>query len=109
MTVEQYSIKFTELARFGINLILDEVSKMERFENGLNSLIKEKVVCHDIKNYARLVKIASLVERAIRETSVAYEHKKRSMPQASYPSKQFVIGTNSKLADHKSFHPPVGN
>ena len=71
MTVEQYSIKFTELARFGINLILDEVSKMKCFENGLNSRIKERVVCHEIKNYARLVNVASLAERAIREAFVA--------------------------------------
>jgi hypothetical protein len=78
MTVEQYSIKFTELARFGINLIPDEVSKTERFENGLNSRIKEMVVCHEIKNYVRLVNVASLIERAIHETSAAYEHRKRS-------------------------------
>jgi hypothetical protein len=109
MTVEQYSIKFTELARFGINLIPDEVSKTERFENGLNSRIKERVVCHEIKNYARLVNVASLAERAIRETSAAYEHRKRSMPQASYPSKRFVVGTSSEPADHKSFPPSVGN
>ena len=80
MTVEQYSIKFTELARFGINLIPNEVSKTERFENDLNSHIKERVVCHEIKNYARLVNVPSLAERAIRETSAAYKHKKRSMP-----------------------------
>jgi hypothetical protein len=76
MTVEQYSIKFTELARFGINLISDEVSKTERFENGLNSRIKERVVCHEIKNYVRLVNIASLAEKAIHETIAAYKHRK---------------------------------
>ena len=80
MTMEQYSIKFIELARLGINLIPDEVSKTEHFENGLNSHIKERVVCHEIKNYARLVNISSLAERAICETYVAYKHRKRSMP-----------------------------
>ena len=109
MTVEQCSIKFTELARFGINLIPDEVSKTECFENGLNSRIKERVVYLEIKNYVQLMNVASLAEKAIRETSVAYEHKKRSMPQASYPSKLFVIGTSSKSANHKSFPPLVGN
>jgi hypothetical protein len=109
MTVEQYSIKFTKLAKFGINLIPDEVSKMKCFKNGLNSRIKERVVCHEIKNYARLVNIASLVERAIWETSAAYEYRKRSMPQASYPSKRFVVRTSSEPTDHKSFPPPIGN
>jgi hypothetical protein len=109
MTVEQYSIKFTELGRFDINLIPDEVSKTERFENGLNSRIKERVVYHEIKNYARLVNIAFLAERAIRETSAAYEYRKRSMPQASYPFKRFIVGTSSEPTDHKSLPPPVGN
>jgi hypothetical protein len=31
------------------------------------------------------------------------------MPQASYTSKRFVVGTSSEPADHKSFPPPVGN
>jgi hypothetical protein len=31
------------------------------------------------------------------------------MPQASYPSKRFVVGTSSKPADHKSFPPSMGN
>jgi hypothetical protein len=39
MTVEQYSSWFIELARFGLNLIPDEESKTERFENGINPQI----------------------------------------------------------------------
>jgi hypothetical protein len=35
MSVEQYSARFMELARFALNLIPDEESKAERFENGL--------------------------------------------------------------------------
>jgi hypothetical protein len=88
MTVEQYSAKFTELARFATNLIPDEESKAERFENGLNPRIKERVMCLEIKDYVRLVDVASIAERGMRETSAAYEQKKRSMPQASYPSKR---------------------
>ncbi|XP_059451000.1 uncharacterized protein LOC132181784 [Corylus avellana] len=86
------------------NLVQDRT-----FENGLNSRIKERVVCHEIKNYARLVNVSSLAERAIGETSAAYEHRKRSMPQASYPSKRFVVGTGSKPVDHQNFSPPVGS
>jgi hypothetical protein len=35
MTVEQYSARFIELARFAANLIPDEESKAEHFEHGL--------------------------------------------------------------------------
>jgi hypothetical protein len=61
LTVEQYSARFMELARFAVNLIPDEESK--EFENGLNPSIKKKVICHEIEDYARLVEVASLAER----------------------------------------------
>jgi hypothetical protein len=41
MTMEHYSSRFMELAWFVTNLILDEESKAEHFENGLNPCIKE--------------------------------------------------------------------
>jgi len=71
MTVEQYSARFIELARFAANLIPDEESKAERFENGLNPRIRERVICLEIKDYARLVEVASLAERGIRELAAA--------------------------------------
>jgi hypothetical protein len=63
MTVEQYSARFMELARFVANLISDEETKAERFENGLNPRIRERVICLEIKDYVRLVEVASLAER----------------------------------------------
>jgi hypothetical protein len=65
------------LARFAANLIPDEESKAERFENGLNPRIKERVICHEIKDYARLVEVSSLTERGIRESAAAYDLKRR--------------------------------
>jgi hypothetical protein len=72
MTVEQYSSRFIELARFGLNLIPDEESKVERFENGLNPRIKERVMCHEIRDFVKLVDIASVAERGMRESFAAY-------------------------------------
>jgi hypothetical protein len=69
MTVEQYSARFMELARFAANLIPEEETKAERFENGLNPRIRERVICLEIKEYARLVEVASLVERGIQESA----------------------------------------
>jgi hypothetical protein len=78
MTVEQYSARFMELARFAANLIPNEETKAERFENRLNPCIRERVIYLEIKDYARLVEVASLAERGIRESTAAYELKKRS-------------------------------
>jgi hypothetical protein len=57
MLVEQYSARFMELTRFAANIIPDEESKVERFENSLNPQIKERVLCQKIKDYAKLVEL----------------------------------------------------
>jgi hypothetical protein len=62
MTVEKYSARFMELARFTANLIIDEETKAERFENGLNPRNRERVICLEIKDYDRLVEVTSLLK-----------------------------------------------
>ncbi|XP_062170953.1 uncharacterized protein LOC133876716 [Alnus glutinosa] len=91
MNVEQYSTRFMELARFAANLIPDEETMAERFENGLNPRIRERVICLEIKDYARLVEVASLAKRGIRESAAAFELKKRSRQQMTHPVKRQAI------------------
>jgi hypothetical protein len=81
------SSRFIELARFGLNLIPNEESKSERFENDLNPRIKERVMCHVIRNFVKLVDIASVAERGMCESSTTYELKRRAASQVTYPSK----------------------
>jgi hypothetical protein len=64
MTVEQYSAKFMEFSMFDLSLVPDKETKVERFQNGLNPRIKEKVICHKIKDFTELVDVASLAERS---------------------------------------------
>jgi len=109
MTVEQYSSRFIELARFGLNLIPDEESKAERFKNGLNPRIKERVMCHEIKDFVKLVDIASVAERGMRESSAAYELKRRAASQVTYPSKRPALSTGSRPVEKRNFPPTVGN
>jgi hypothetical protein len=92
MTVEQYSTRFMELARFAANLIPDKESKAERFENGLIPRIKERVICLEIKDFTRLVDL-----------------KKRSKQQMSYPAKRSAKGNGSRLSVGKSLPPAVRN
>jgi hypothetical protein len=103
MTVEQYSARFMELARFAANLIPDEETKAERFENGLNPRIRERVICLEIKEYARLVEVASLAERGIRESAAAYELKKRSKQPMTRPIKRQAVGSSFKPTLGKNF------
>jgi hypothetical protein len=109
MTVEQCSARFMELARFVSNLILDEESKAERFENGLNPPIKERVIFLEIKEYARLVKVASLAERGIRESAAANDLKRWLNQQMSYSGKRPTIEYDSKPVVGRSFPPTPSN
>jgi hypothetical protein len=109
MTVEQYSARFMELARSAANLIPDEEAKAKRFENGLNARIRDRVICLEIKDYARLVEVASLAERGIWESAAAYELKKRSKQQMTHPVKRRAIGSSSKPTLGKDFPPIIKN
>ncbi|XP_062150625.1 uncharacterized protein LOC133859294 [Alnus glutinosa] len=109
MTVEQYFARFIELARFAVNLIPDEESKAERFEHGLNPQIKERVICHEIKDLARLVEVASLAEKGIRESAAAYNLERQEAQQAVPPTKRLTIGKDSKPTINKNFPPTFGN
>jgi hypothetical protein len=109
MTVEQYSFRFIELARFGLNLIPDEESKAERFGNGLNPHIKERVMCHEIGNLVKLVDIASVAKRGMRESSAAYEPKRRAASQVSYQSKRPALSTGSRPVEKRNFPSIAGN
>jgi hypothetical protein len=97
------------LARFVLNLVLDEESKVERFENGLNPRIKERVMCHEVKDYARRVEIASLAKRGIQESAVAYDLKRQSRTQTTYPVKRKAVGSGSRPSMDRNPPPTVGN
>jgi hypothetical protein len=96
MSVEQYSARFMELARFAANLIHDEETKAERFENGLNPRIKERVICLEIKDFAKLVEVASLAKRGMQESTAAYELKKHSKQQMTRQVKRLATGSGAR-------------
>jgi hypothetical protein len=98
-----------ELVRFAANLIPYEESKAKRFENGLNPRIKERVLYHEIKAYARLVEVASFAERGIRKSAAAYNLKSRLKQPTSYSKKRLTIESDSKPVVCRSFLPTLGN
>jgi hypothetical protein len=44
-----------ELTRFALNLVPDEESRIERFQESLHPRIRDKVVCLEIKDFTKLV------------------------------------------------------
>jgi hypothetical protein len=66
-------------------------------------------MCHEIRNFVKLVDIASIAERGMHESSAAYELKRRAASQATYPSKRPALSTGSRPAEKRNFPPTTGN
>jgi hypothetical protein len=74
-----------------------------------NPRVKERVLCHEIKDYARLVEVALLAERGIRKSAAPYDLERRTKQQASHLAKRSTIGSGSKPSVGRSLPPVVGN
>jgi hypothetical protein len=61
------------------------------------------VIYLEIKDFTRLVYVASLAERGLRKVVAAFEQKKRSMPQTSYPAKRPAMGNGSGQKPRRNF------
>jgi hypothetical protein len=95
MTVELYVAKFMELARFALNLVPDEESRTERFQEGLHPRIKDRVACLEIKDFTKLVNVAAIAERGYKDYEAAREKRKRFIPYATRPVKKLAVGSGS--------------
>ncbi|XP_041027012.1 uncharacterized protein LOC121267232 [Juglans microcarpa x Juglans regia] len=100
LTVRQYAAKFAELSRFAPYLIPDEEKKTQRFEEGLNHRIYERVMVLQIQNFSDLVHKAMLVEQNLKRSTKLQEHKERTTSHGSSsidqePWKKRNKGSNS--------------
>jgi hypothetical protein len=95
LTVELYAAKFMELARFAINMVPDDESMAEKFQEGLLPRIRDRVACLEIKDFNKLVNVASIAERGHNDKEAIRENKKRFIPQVSRPAKKFAFGSSS--------------
>jgi hypothetical protein len=70
---------------------------------------KKRVMCHEIRNFVKLVDIASVVERGMRESSAAYELKTRAASQVTCPSQRPALSIGSRPIEKRNFPPTTGN
>jgi hypothetical protein len=84
-----------ELERFAINLVPDDESMTERFQEGQLPRIRDKVACFGIKDFTRLINVASVVERGHNDKEATRENRKRFIHQVARPTKKFAFGSSS--------------
>ena len=67
LSVVEYEAKFTELSRFAPHMVDTEEHKVDKFLDGLNFNIRERLTAANITEYKTLVHTAERVERDVHE------------------------------------------
>lgn len=83
LSVAEYQAKFEQLMRFAPNMILDEFTKAKRFEEGLKSIIQEKVAILKLTRYSDVVERALIAEQSLLEYMKTLEFKTLNEGQSS--------------------------
>ena len=67
MTVMEYVVRFTELARYDDDYVATDLAKVRRFENGLKLSIRGKIVGLRLQDMDSMVGTALAIERGIKD------------------------------------------
>ena len=65
--IAKYKRRFSELSHYSMELMSTEANRAKRFEQGLRSVIREKLVALEIRDYGDIVVRAALVERDLED------------------------------------------
>ena len=91
-------MKFLQLSRFRLYLILTVEKKVKKFERRLNSHIRIMMSCFDIQDFSQLVDKASIYKESLKENAVEYVDQKRRAQGTSTlvggagPAKKMAMG-----------------
>ena len=67
MTVMEYVVRFTELARYADDYVATDLAKVRRFENGLKLFIRGKIVGLRLQDMDSMVGATLAIEREIKD------------------------------------------
>ncbi|XP_011625197.1 uncharacterized protein LOC105421034 [Amborella trichopoda] len=87
MTVEQYASKFAELSRYTPHIININTRKAAKFERGLRSDIRGRVLLANLKLYSPLVDLALKIERDYEDHRSRKEGKMKVVPSRKFGKK----------------------
>uniref|UniRef100_A0A2N9IT26 Integrase catalytic domain-containing protein n=1 Tax=Fagus sylvatica TaxID=28930 RepID=A0A2N9IT26_FAGSY len=96
LSVVEYEAKFTELSRFAPHMVDTEEHKVDKFLDGLNFNIRERLTAANITEYKTLVHTAERVERDVHELAG-----RRAQNKAN-KGKKFQINQPGKVNPHPS-------
>ena len=92
MTVMDYVVRFTELARFADDYVATDLSKVRRFENGLKLSIRGRIVGLRLRDIDSMVGMTLTIEREIEDArstrDVSVGSKREDQPSSSSGKRQ---------------------
>ena len=79
----QYANRFDALSRHATTIVANETDKVRRFECGLNSGLRDKLVAVQLSTYAQVVDRALALEREKMDTAKTQGQQSRANQQRS--------------------------
>ncbi|EOY08659.1 DNA/RNA polymerases superfamily protein [Theobroma cacao] len=95
MTVSEYDIKFTQLARYAPYLVSTEEMKIQRFVDGLVEPLFRAVASRDFTTYSAAVDRAQRIEMRTSESRAARDREKRGKTEGYQGRRDFSSGGSS--------------
>ncbi|XP_017974363.1 PREDICTED: uncharacterized protein LOC108661520 [Theobroma cacao] len=95
MTVSEYDIKFTQLARYAPYLVSTEEMKIQRFVDGLVEPLFRAVASRDFTTYSAAVDRAQRIEMRTSESRAARDRAKRGKTEGYQGRRDFSSGGSS--------------
>ncbi|EOX94130.1 DNA/RNA polymerases superfamily protein [Theobroma cacao] len=95
MTVSEYDIKFTQLARYAPYLVSTEEMKIQRFVDGLVEPLFRAVASRDFTTYSAVVDRAQRIEMRTSESRAARDRAKRGKTEGYQGRRDFSSGGSS--------------
>ncbi|EOX94096.1 Uncharacterized protein TCM_003239 [Theobroma cacao] len=95
MTVSEYDIKFTQLARYAPYLVSTEEMKIQRFVDGLVEPLFRAVASRDFTTYSAAVDRAQRIEMRTNESRAARDRAKRGKTEGYQGCRDFSSGGSS--------------
>ena len=92
MTVMDYVVRFTELARFADDYVATDMAKVKRFENGLKLSIRGRIVGLRLQDMDSMVGTALTIEKEIEDARSTWDagvgSKREDQPSSSSGKRQ---------------------
>ena len=101
MTVAEYGLKFTQLSVYAASLVATEEEKCQKFEEGLNWDIRNRLTPYDLEGFSRLMSAAIRAKKMVNERKAFFAARGESSKKSGKRKEQSDSSSASKKRDNR--------